>query len=125
MVREGVAILMMEQPEVGVCEDHLVFISSLDAFGVHDTARWCSEVSDTTLPGSMDVIGEWEECIGGARNAIQLGCMLAALLSNKCRRDSLEQVLPLFLFTPFELLSTDEQIDSIRLFGPLDALLER
>lgn len=71
---------MMEQPETSMTEDYVVFISSLDTLLIHHASRWCSQVGNAALAGSVYVIWEREERIARARDSGQSLQMLRPLL---------------------------------------------
>lgn len=115
----------MEQPQIRMRKHNTVFIRCLDAFLVHNAARWCCEVLDATLPCTMYIIWEWEERIARACNAFQAFHMLLTLFVTQWSRYLDEETLPLRSLTPFEYLAPDEQIDRVRLLCTLDPFFER
>lgn len=117
---------MVEETQGGVSENHLMLISSGDAFGIHHTPIGRSEVFDTALPGAVDIIREGEEGVTRAHHIHQLSRMLLLLFA--CQRGRnltlYEEGFPLSLFTSFEEFSADEQVDSVGFVSTLDACFE-
>lgn len=116
---------MVEQPQVGVCENDVVLIRRLDALLVHDASAGCSKVLDAATERPVDVVGEGEERVARARDAAELLRVRGLLLGRKRLRHALEQALPLCALAALEDLSADEQVDRVRLLRALHALLER
>lgn len=118
--------LMMEKPQRRVSKNDSVLVRRLDALLVHDTSRWRGEIPHAALPRAMDVIREREERIARTRYAIEPPRVFRALLGAKRRGylPLLKQAFPLRLLAALEDLPTDEEVDRVRLFGTLDALLE-
>lgn len=114
----------MEKSEVGVSKDDRVLVSSLDTLGIHDTSTWGGEISDTTLVGTVDVVGEGEESVAGASNTIKLLSPFLLLLLCERLWYLFKQALPLSALTTLEDLSRDEEIDGVGLVSALDALLK-
>ena len=115
----------MEEPQGSVSKDHSMLISSLDALRIHNTSARRSQVLDTALPGTVDVIREGEERVTRARNAVQLGSPLLLGLLAQRLNGSLEQALPVRLLTALQNLAADVEVDGVGLFSSLDSLLER
>ena len=55
--------LVVKETQAGVRKDHIVFIRSLDALRVHDTAAGGGQVLDAASERPVNVIGEGEERI--------------------------------------------------------------
>ena len=101
-----------------------MLVGRLDAFGVHDASTRGSKVLDTTLPRPVNVVGEGEEGVAGACNAVKGRGPLLLLSSSERLRDSLKKTLPVRLLRALEDLTADVEIDSVGLLSTLDALLE-
>ena len=115
---------VVEQTEIRVRKHYLMLVGSLDALCIHDAPTRRSEVLHATLPRTMHVIGEREECIARARHTLQQLCVLFSFLDSKRCWDSLEKALPLGLLAAFELLPAHEEINSVRFLCPLHAGFE-
>lgn len=115
----------MEQPQIRVREHDTTFICGLDTFRVHDTPTGGGKVLDAALPRTMDIVREREEGVARARNTAELRRPFLLLVCAQCRRDVLEQPLPLRLLAALEHLAPDEQVNGVRLLRALHALLER
>jgi hypothetical protein len=64
--------LVMEQPQGRVREHDPMFVSSLNALFIHHAPTRRRQVPHTTPPGPMYIIGEREEGVARASNAVQL-----------------------------------------------------
>jgi hypothetical protein len=115
---------VVEQPQRSVSEHDVMLVRCLDTFSIHNTSARSSEVSDTALPRPMNVIREGEERVTGASHIIQLCLPLSFLLLAQALRNGIEQTFPLRLLATFELLTGDEQVDSVRLVCAFDTLFE-
>lgn len=115
----------MEKSQRRVSETDSVLVRRLDAFLVHDASGRRGEIPNAALLRAMHVVREREERIAGTRHAVELPRVVRALLCAERRRDLPEQAFPLRLLTALEHLASDEEVDRVRLFGALDALLER
>lgn len=117
-------VLVVEQPKVGVSEDHFMLVRSLDAFLIHHASTRCRKIPYTALPCSVHVIREREERIARARDTIELLRVSDTLFRRKRLRKTLEQALPLCLFTALKNLTAYEEVNSIGFFCTLHAFLE-
>lgn len=107
-----------------MAEDHIVLVCCLDAFLVHDTARWCSKVYYSTLPCTVNIVRKGEECIAGARYPIKLRCPLLAFCLGERSWHGLKLALPLQLLASLKNFAGNEEVDGICLFCALDSPLE-
>ena len=115
---------VVEEPQRGVGEHHIMFIGCLNTLFIHDTPTRCSKVPDTTLPCTMDVVREWEERIAGACHAIKLRRELLSFLIRQRGRYFLKLTFKLQLFTALEDFAAHKQVDRVRFFSAFDSLFE-
>jgi hypothetical protein len=115
---------VVEQPQIGVCEDHVVLVRSLDALRIHNTARRSSNVPHATPTRPVDIVREGEERIARAHDAIELLAVLQLLLFRERCRYTVEVRLPLLTLATLEMFPGHEEIDGVCLVRTLGALLE-
>lgn len=105
-------------------EDHLVLISRLDAFCIHDTPSGRGQIPDSAFVCAVDIVREREESIAGTGHAFELGRPFLPLGVGEGFGDSLEQRLPMLLLSTLQDLPADVQVDGIGLLSTFDTALE-
>ena len=108
---------MVEEPQRGVAKHHTMLIGRLNTLFVHDTSTRCSKVSDPTLPCTMNIVWEREECVTGARHPIQFCRKLPPFFVRQRCGHFLELTFKLKLLASFEDFTAHKQVDRIRLFS--------
>ena len=116
--------LVVEEPQRGVAKHHIMLIRRFNALFIHNTSTGCSEVSDTTLPCTMNIVREREERITGTRHAIEFCRELPPFFIRQRCRHFLELTFKLQLLTSFEDFAAHKQVDRIRLFSAFDTFFE-
>lgn len=115
---------MVEKPERGVREYHLMLIRGLDTLFVHHTSARRSEVPHSALPSPVHVIRKWEKRVTRTCNLIQLPSPLLLLRLAERRGHLLELPLPLGTLTTLEYLPAHKEVDRVRFLSALDAFFE-
>ena len=115
----------MEQPQRRLSENNPMLVCRFDAFIVHDTPQWRSEIPHAAPTRAVHVVWEWEESIAGAGHAVQLPRVLRAFLVAERRGDLVEQALPVRLFSAVQHFATNEKVYRVRLVRALNSFLER
>ena len=115
---------VVEQAQRRVREHDVMLVGRLDTLLVHDAPARRSKVLDATPARAVHIVGEREECVARASDAIELLRMRGALFLRESRRDLLKHGLPLRPLAALERLARDEEIDGVRLLGSLHTLLE-
>lgn len=115
---------MVEETEGGMGNDHIVGISSSNDEVILDGSGGSSNVLDTGLLGTVDVVGEGEEGVGGDDDILELLHVGSTLLGSESSGDGLELCLPGSTLLTLANLVENVEVNGVGLVSTLGLLLE-
>ena len=117
--------LVVEQTDTGKCHSHSVFIAGSDHVIISHGAARLGNVFHAALISTLDIITEWEKCIGSKDNIYHLIQPCAFFLSRKYFRLLGKGILPCTICKKVHILFADVQIDGIISVCTSDGILKR